>query len=55
MCKLSLVMESLRYVLNIAIQGVVLCVERIITVVTFLSYCGEFESCESGFAFATAL
>jgi hypothetical protein len=40
---------SLRYVLNIDMQGDVLCVERITTVVIFVSYCWGFESYKSGF------
>ena len=42
---------SFPYVLNIGIQGVVLCVEKITTVVTFLSYFREFESRNSVFHF----
>ena len=31
------------YVLKIVVQGVVRCVEKVTTVVTFLNYCWEFE------------
>jgi hypothetical protein len=43
-----------RYVLKIGIQGTELCVEKITTVVIFLSYCWEFESCGSGFHFGNS-
>jgi len=40
--------------LNIGIDRVVLCVEKITTIVTFLSYCLDFEIFSLFFVFAAA-
>jgi len=40
--------------LNIGIEGFVLCVEKITTVVTFRSYCWAFEILSLVFVFTTA-
>jgi hypothetical protein len=40
--------------LNSDIERFLLCVEKITTVVIFLSNCLEFKICKSGFMFATA-
>jgi hypothetical protein len=43
-----------RYVFSIDVRAGVLCVEKITTVVTFLSNCWQIEVCKSGFVFAAA-